>query len=417
MKVALVVVVYDRWTNLERWINCWNKCDKENTTFTVIHNDNGESDKFKELCVKNGVTYIKRRNVGFDIGAFQDVCKERLAGFDYDYDYLLWCTDDTIPLKADFIKQFTSKFSLGDIGCVCLEISNEVKQHIRTTGFCLPKFVIKKLTFLSDPIVNKIDCYSFEHRSNFTLLNQIQNLKLKVALVGNITTACMWNFGNRGNFNRWKEFEREFGSVNKGNKVTIIAPIYNTYPEIVSSMINQTHENWCLLLIHDGKNDTGLSRIINAIGDSRIKFIETAERKNTYGHPLRKWALENIDNLSPNTDYIVISNDDNYHAKTYLEELLKGFSKPDTKATYCSKFVHSYPSHQPDGVYKHGIIESKLQLGYIDCACVMMKKEIAVESGWPDMSHSSDFSYFSRVFKKYGEKSFNKVLGCLLVHA
>lgn len=192
------------------------------------------------------------------------------------------------------------------------------------------------------------------------------------------------------------------------DKVTFVCPIYNTFPEIVSSCINQTHENWELLLIHDGPNSTNLKQLIDVIGDKRIKYIETEERKQLWGHPVRKFALSNIDILSPGAEYIVITNDDNHHVPVYVEWMLKGFTNPSIIATYCSSMIHSY--------INWGIIPCRLEKGYIDCAGVLMKKEIAVESGWEDFTHSSDWTYFKRVIDKYGENAWNKVNGCLITH-
>src|SRR5687768_14753831 len=123
------------------------------------------------------------------------------------------------------------------------------------------------------------------------------------------------------------------------NKITIICPVYNTFPEIIGAVINQTHTNWTLLLIHDGPNSTNLQALVNLVNDKRIIYIETPERKNQWGHPIRKWALENIDALSPDTDYIVVTNPDNHIVPHYLEYLLKGFTE-EVIATYCSQFVH-----------------------------------------------------------------------------
>ena len=196
-------------------------------------------------------------------------------------------------------------------------------------------------------------------------------------------------------------------------------------------MINQTYTNWCLLLIHDGPNSTNLQTLVNVINEPRIKYIETSERKNEWGHPIRKWALENIDELSPNTQYIVITNPDNHFVPHYLEYLLRGFSN-NIIATYSGQFIHAYDSPQKTDIieykdivypnkitweaYKYGIIDTRLRLGYIDCCCAMIKKEVAVESGWEDMSHSSDWSYFERIISKYGENRWCKVKGCLAIH-
>jgi len=37
-------------------------------------------------------------------------------------------------------------------------------------------------------------------------------------------------------------------------------------------MICQTHKNWTLKLIHDGPNETGLKKLIEQVGDSRIEY-------------------------------------------------------------------------------------------------------------------------------------------------
>jgi hypothetical protein len=276
MKIKVVVVVYNRYENVKKWINCWKLCDTTDSELVIVHNDNGESDKFSALCKENNISYIKRRNIGFDIGTYQDIFKERLEGFDNNWDYIICCSDDCIPMKKDFIRQFINKFNTPNVGCSCLEISKEVKTHIRTTGFCLKKEVSKKIIFLSDPISTKIDCYKFEHRTNVSLYEQILKMNLSVVMIDKLNTSCMWDTGNRAFLNRWSEFNKEFG-INKNEKIVFIATIYNSYPEIVGSLINQTYKNWELLLIHDGKNETGLSKIIDSIGDSRIKFIEAEE--------------------------------------------------------------------------------------------------------------------------------------------
>jgi GT2 family glycosyltransferase len=421
MKIVVCVVVYNRLENIKRLIDCWKQCNKENAELRIIHNYDNLEDciSFERLCKENQVNYIKRPNIGMDIGAFQDVCKERLKDFDNSWDYIIWFTDDTIIMNKDFINQFISMFNLSSIGCSCLEISKEVKPHIRTTGFCIKKETSKKLIFLKDKIISKKDCYDFEHRGNLTLLDQIKNMKLNAIMISQLNTAPLWDIGNRGYLNRWVEFYKQFPKENKENKedkIVFIATIYNSFPEIVSSLINQTYQNWELLLIHDGRNETELVRIINAINDSRIKFIERINRENQWGHPIRKWALENLNSLSADSDYVVITNSDNHYVPHFCEYMLKGFKNKEIIATYCSGFVHAYDSHQEEGIYKYGLLKTKLELGWIDCGMVMVKKEIAVETGWNDMSHSSDWTYFNKIITKYGKNKWNRVLGNLFIH-
>lgn len=213
-------------------------------------------------------------------------------------------------------------------------------------------------------------------------------------------------------------------------KVAIICPIYNTFPEIVSSMINQTYTNWELLLIHDGPNSTSLEKLITAIGDNRIKYIETKERRGQWGHPIRQTCLRNIDLMVPDAEYVVITNGDNHHVPHFLEYLINGFDS-DTLVTYCSQFVHGYESWQKTSiienmqtsfknmeweVYKYGIIDTRLQLGYIDIACIVVKKEVAKAIGWNSFEHSSDWEFMNEIMVRYGADKWKLVRGCLISH-
>jgi hypothetical protein len=201
------------------------------------------------------------------------------------------------------------------------------------------------------------------------------------------------------------------------NKVTIIATIYNSYPQIISSLICQTHKEWHLFLIHDGPNSTGLKKMVEDANDNRITYIEMEERKNVWGHNLRQWALEEIAaaKMALDSEFIVISNADNYYCPIFLEQMLKGF-KPGIKVTYCSAFLHSYLTPQPNGNHHYGPIASRLELGYIDCGSIMVRKEVACDVGWRSMLIYSDWEYINDIIQKYGKKSFNIVLGTLFIH-
>lgn len=199
------------------------------------------------------------------------------------------------------------------------------------------------------------------------------------------------------------------GGERPGEKVTFICTIFNTYPQIVSSLTLQTHTNWELLLIHDGPNQSGLRKHLN--GDTRIKYIETENRVGNWGHSLRQWALNEIGKgeLS-DPDYIVITNADNYYTPNFIFEMLKGFKKSHTTvAVYCDKMVHSYKNWD--------VIPVRFEKGFIDCGGVMIKASVATEVGWRDIeSHSSDWTYFSDVAAKYSSRNFVSVKGCLFTH-
>src|SRR5688572_4031522 len=119
MKVVVAVVVYDRFQNVQEWTRCFEQCDTHNAELVIIHNYKNEAEEhaYRSFCQRANVRYIARKNVGFDIGAFQDVCKDRLEEFPQDYEYLLWCTDDIFTMKKTFVQDFLAKFRDG-VACV-----------------------------------------------------------------------------------------------------------------------------------------------------------------------------------------------------------------------------------------------------------------------------------------------------------
>lgn len=195
------------------------------------------------------------------------------------------------------------------------------------------------------------------------------------------------------------------------NKVVIVAIIYNSYPQIISSLICQTHKNWELILIHDGENSTGLQDIVNDTEDGRIKYIQTFERKGNFGHPWRQWALEEIKNnrIGADADYIIITNSDNYYVPSALEYFINGFRDPSAIAVYCDSMVHNYQ--------RWGIIPCSVQRGYIDCGGVMFKKDVACHVGWNNTTdHSADWFFFEDIIKKHGVDGWKRVAGTLFIH-
>lgn len=409
MKTIVAIIVYSRLENIRTWLRCWKQCDQTDAQLVVIHNvDNlNQAVPFKKLCDENRVHYITRGNIGMDIGAFQDVCRERLVGFPNDWDNLLWVTDDVLPMRRNFVSAFTER--LDEItGAVCMEVSNIIRRHIRTTGFCIKKAVALRLTFPADPVTNRDQCFIFEHREN-CLFDQILNLRLCVqsASRGNVDTAPLWDHENTLHPNRQEEFNRMFPMT---EKVVFICPIYNTFPEIVASLMNQTHENWELILVHDGPSDW-LERVIRSISDRRIVYVETSLRRGNWGHFYRMHYLNEIRDGRMGLDAfaVVITNGDNHHTPNFCKDLLAPLVKSAAVASYCSKMVHSY--------INWGILDCRLERGYIDCGGVMIKKDVACAVGWRDTeSHSSDWTYFQDVITRYGADKWVKVEGCLLVH-
>lgn len=209
----IAVIVHDRLDNLKEWIRCYKLSETKDSELVIIHNFKSEGDIsiYKDVCDKENIKYIQRINIGFDIGAFQDVCKERLEGFPNNWKYLLWSADDTIPMYKKFIPSFLEVIQKHNVGIACIEISNEVKRHIRTSGFMISKEISKRLVFPADPILSKNHCYEFEHRSKYALFEQILRMHKKVLQVSpTLMVSHLWDTDHRKNLNRWEEHYKEF---------------------------------------------------------------------------------------------------------------------------------------------------------------------------------------------------------------
>lgn len=403
MKTIVAIIVYNRFDNLKLWLNCWDQCDQTDAELVVIHNVDklDENNVYLSLCKKHKVSYYPRQNKGMDIGAFKDLCNG-LIFYDETYDNLIWITDDTIPMSKDFVKQFTSKLT-DKVGLTCMEIANyRAPLHVRTTGFCITKQVAEKLNF--NNITTKEDCYFFEHRGgDKTLMRQVELMGLKCVMIMPLETSPLWDTHNRAQLKRMAEHEAVFGV--KKSKVIIICPVYgDTYPQIISSLICQTYQNWELHLIHDGKNTTNFMALLP--DDKRIFYSEEPTHTGNYGHSIRAKYLQS---LKSKGDYVIISNIDNYYMPVFLEKAIATFkANPNTVATYCAQIVHNYTGFQ--------VMNCRLKRGLIDSGQVMLKFEEAASVGWNSTHHSADWFFFEDVAKKYGVNSFVQFAGCLFTH-
>lgn len=422
MKTTVGIVYHNRAKNLDYWLSIMGQT--EGVLYQLIHNCEVPSPVIKRQVEQAGGRYVARHNVGMDIGAFQDVCRRRLAGFDYSYDFLIWFTDDCFPMRPTFAAEFLASFTDPLCALSCLEISTQIKKHVRTTGFCLHRVTAEKLTFPAEPVRTKEECYRFEHRGPGTLLEQILKTGNKVVQVSPLRHAPAWDSGGGGHgwINRRQEFEKAWKLGAKGSKVVIVSPAHLRYPVLVASLIAQTYHNWELYLVHDGPAPNDYPRF----QDDRIHFIEEQGPRKHYGHPIREQYLQKIKAQKIQGDYVVITNDDNYHAPFYLEKLVKALDDfQDAPGAYCSGMVHNYagfPGQVPEpGAQNvtngYNIIQVKPERGYIDCAAVMVRAKYAGAAGWPDYSHSSDWTYLNRIAQQTGGwQKFRVVPGVLLTH-
>mgnify|MGYP007001771503 FL=1 len=92
-----------------------------------------------------------------------------------------------------------------------MQVSDEIAKHIRTTGFCIKKEVVKRLVFPKDPIITKEHCYLFEHRGRNTLLQQLIRMRLNYSQVAPLDNSPLYdmNYWDRNEEARKHKAEKD----------------------------------------------------------------------------------------------------------------------------------------------------------------------------------------------------------------
>lgn len=281
-KTVVVIIVFNRFHNLQRWLNAWKQCHYHHSELVVIHNLETDSSKYEKLCQENGVHYVPRKNVGFDMGAFQDVCKKRLAGFPNDWDNLIWITDDCFPLHQDFVGLYLQKLSEGCLPCY--EISNEVKRHVRTTGFMVTRDIADRLSFPADPITTRQQCYTLEHLG-FTLHDQIKQMgKEPCMVVPDLRSSPLWDSGCRSHLGLMPRHEQVFPFLS--NESVSVTP--NTEPPKSLGMLDD------LAIKHQADKSSRYHNLAvkyeRLLGALKQSFTAILEIGVAQGQSLKMWA-------------------------------------------------------------------------------------------------------------------------------
>ncbi|QJX01315.1 glycosyltransferase family protein [Frigoriglobus tundricola] len=214
------LVVYDRVPNVERWLAAWHRSERGAARLAVIHNrDRADPAATRAITAGRPDAYVPRANVGYDIGAFRDVVTGRLAAALPDWEYLLWCTDDFVPVRPDFLLQFLARAADPRVGLVAGRYGywpgnwsgRESERHCRTVGFLIRRATAAALRFPAAAALSREDCLAFEHRPGH-LMEQVLARGERVADLGDADAQIMWDLNHEADLDRWPAYERHFGA-------------------------------------------------------------------------------------------------------------------------------------------------------------------------------------------------------------
>ncbi|MBP6674977.1 MAG: glycosyltransferase family 2 protein [Vitreoscilla sp.] len=197
--------------------------------------------------------------------------------------------------------------------------------------------------------------------------------------------------------------------------LTVVCVSYKRYeniPILIHSFLAQTLQSYKLLIIHDGydaKMDGILSRY-KAEYPSKVDYLFTEQRYNDWGHSLRDMGIGLAE-----TEYILITNDDNYYAPKFLELMLPDMKAKQADIAMCN-MVHSHhnPGLRPQPSYMP--FETRPERGSLDMGCFIARTALAQQVGFRDKGHDGDATYFEDLVKAAGNARLLKVERTLFVH-
>jgi hypothetical protein len=180
----------------------------------------------------------------------------------------------------------------------------------------------------------------------------------------------------------------------------------------VHSFLAQTLQNFKLLILHDGY-DEQMDHILAGLKKSNpgvIDYFFTDERYNDYGHTLRDIGIGMVD-----TEFVLITNDDNYYCPVFLERVFLAIKERHADIVLCDMIhSHSNPGGRPQLPYclfKTGPTRLSIDIG-----CFVARSEWAKTVGFKDKTHDGDASFFEDLLRLRPNARVAKVNQVLFVH-
>jgi hypothetical protein len=150
---------------------------------------------------------------------------------------------------------------------------------------------------------------------------------------------------------------------------------------LIDGFLVQTSPRWVLHIIHDGIAPKDVKRVVLYYDDNRIDFVRTPKVNGHWGHPNRKKALHDL--VGRDNDYVVITNEDNYYAPTFVATFLAKAS-PKVGMIVCD-LLHSSMGY--------GYVTTVLKEGAIDMGCFAVKYSVAKAVEFNHQHFSADGAY------------------------
>lgn len=185
-------------------------------------------------------------------------------------------------------------------------------------------------------------------------------------------------------------------------KISIVVPFYErskNFSNIYNTIINQTFDNWELLIIDDGSSDYEmLQHFVSQIGDSRVKLILLS--KNVGGAAARNRGI-----IEATGDYIAFLDSDDLWCSKKLEAQIEYIENSDADVLFSNIDIVSKNGElleRKDVIYKNNEDVSEyifFKDGLIQTSSLFMKIECAQNIMFnPLLKRHQDYDFVLRLY-------------------
>ena len=182
-----------------------------------------------------------------------------------------------------------------------------------------------------------------------------------------------------------------YNSLKYSNMLHIIVVAYErpiALRLLIDSFLLQTCSNWEMDIVHDGPASKEVWKTIDLYKDKRIRFWQSEERYQNYGHPNRKAMLEMI--KGDPLDYVLMTNDDNYYVPKFVEYFFD-VCTPNVGFVYCNALTRV--AYEDQITLDYRMLFTKVICGQIDMGSFIVRLDVAKSVGFIHSEFHADGLY------------------------
>lgn len=181
---------------------------------------------------------------------------------------------------------------------------------------------------------------------------------------------------------------------------------------LLLSLACQTLQNFDVIVLHDGP-DAATSAAVDSLRSehlSRIRYYESSDRFNDYGHSLRDIGI-----TMAAGEYILITNGDNYYSPRLMEFVTEAIERENWDIVMWD-MVHSHPGAGGRNLGAYAPFGTLPLPRRMDMGCFVVKTKLAKQVGFADKGFAGDATYLMDVIEAQPRTRVGKIPRTLLMH-